>query len=77
VGVLLLKNPHALRVVIFMLLSEDYSVGIEDMTQYLQQFLDTNFCTSVSFSYTEVDEVTGLGTRTTIEKNRYQVIDFE
>ena len=60
-----------------MLLSEDYSLGIEEMEQYLQQFLETNFCTSVSFSYTEVDEVTGMGTRTTLEKDRYQVIDFE
>lgn len=58
---------------------EAYSaeIGIEEMEQYLQQFLDMNFVTSVSFSYTEVDEVTGMGTRTTLEKDRYQVIDFE
>ena len=59
---------------------EDFNIsyiGIEEMEQYLQEFLDKNFVTSVQFSYTEVDEETGMGTRTTIEKNRYEVFDFE
>ena len=52
---------------------------LSDVNAFLQEFLDSHCVNSVQFSYTEYDETdgTGEGTRTTIEKCRYTVEDFE
>lgn len=51
-------------------MDRSYAVSVEDMEEYLQRFLETNFVNFVQFSFTEYDEETGLGTLTTIEKKR-------
>lgn len=54
-------------------------VNLDLVSSMMQEFLDTHCVNSVQFSYTEYDETdgTGEGTRTTIEKARYSVEDFE
>lgn len=54
-------------------------ISLDDVDSMLEEFLDTHFVNSVQFSYTQYDEndSAGVGYRTTIEKCRYAVEDFE
>lgn len=54
-------------------------VNLDLAASMMQEFLDSHCVDSVSFSYTEHDATdgTGEGTRTTIEKTRFLVEEFE
>ena len=54
-----------------------FRFGNFDVDGFLEAYLDFHDVTSVQFSYTEYEEGSEYGTRTTIEKVRYAVEDLD